>query len=132
MNISAQDEAQSPKRRPVFVLIIGLLFIAIGVYDVWLGVNPLMSRQAHWARDDLLVLSIGVIALVGGSGVLRGHNWARWLLVAWMAFHVALSIRQPYALIGHIVIFGLILAGLFYPAASIYFRQRDGTKVARQ
>ena len=43
-----------------------------------------------------------------------------------MAFHVVLSIRQPYVLLGHAVIFALILAGLFYPAASTYFRQRDG------
>ena len=125
MNVSVQDEGQRPKRRPVSVLIIGLLFIAIGLYDVWLGVNPLTSKQARLASDDLLVSSIGTIAVVGGIGVLSGHNWARWLLAAWMAFHVALSIRQPYALLGHIVIFGLILAGLFYPAASTYFQGAD-------
>lgn len=131
MNVTTQDEAQNAKKRPVVILVIGLLFIAIGLYDIWLGVNPLTSRQAHLASDDLLVASIGLVAVVGGIWVLRGHNWARWLLVAWMAFHVALSIRQPYALLGHVVIFGLIVAGLFYPAASAYFRQHRSSSHAQ-
>lgn len=114
------------KKPPVFVIVVGVVFIACGLLDIWLGVSPVMSKPAHLAGDDLTVLSVGIIALVGGIYTLKGHNWARWLLVAWMAFHVALSIRQPYVLLGHAVIFALILAGLFYPAASTYFRQRDG------
>lgn len=126
MSTDLQGEARTSRKRPVFVLVIGALFIAIGLLDIWLGVSPLTSKPAHLASDDLLVASIGIIALVGGIYVLQGHNWARWLLAAWMALHVALSIRQPYALLGHVVIFGLLLAGLFHPAASAYFRQRDG------
>jgi len=126
MSTELQGEAQTSGKRPVFVLVIGVLFIAIGLLDIWLGGSPLASKPAHLASDDLLVASIGIIALLGGIYVLKGHNWARWLLAAWMALHVALSIRQPYALLGHVVIFGLLLAGLFHPAASAYFRQRDG------
>lgn len=126
MSTDLQGEAQTSRKRPVFVLVIGVLFIAIGLLDIWLGVSPLASKAARLASDDLLVASIGIFALVGGIYVLQGRNWARWLLAAWMVLHVALSIRQPYALLGHVVIFGLILAGLFYPAASAYFRQRDG------
>lgn len=126
MSISVQGEAQTSRKRPVVVLVIGVLFIAIGLFDIWLGVSPLTSNPAHLASDDLLVASVGMIALVGGIYLLKGHNWARWLLAAWMALHVALSITQPYALLGHLVIFGLVLAGLFHPAASTYFRQREG------
>lgn len=125
MSVNLPAEAQTPKRRPVFVLIIAVLFIAFGLLDIWLGVSPLTSKAAHLASDDLLVSSIGITAVVGAIFVLKGYNWARWLLAAWMALHVALSIRQPYALLGHVVIFGLVLAGLFYPAASAWFHQRD-------
>ncbi|HEY1888988.1 MAG TPA: hypothetical protein VGG63_01175 [Steroidobacteraceae bacterium] len=114
------------KKPPVSVIAVGVVFIACGVLDIWLGVSPAMSKSGHLAGDDLTVLSVGIIALLGSIYMLKGHNWARWLLAAWMAFHVALSIRQPYVLLGHAVIFGLILAGLFYPAASTYFRHRDG------
>ena len=31
------------------------------------------------------------LAIVCGVFLLRGHNWARWLALAWIAFHVVLS-----------------------------------------
>ena len=126
MSTSLQGEGQPPKKCPIFVAIIGVVFIAVGLLDIWLGATPLTSKSAHLAADDLEVLAIGIIAVLGGIYVLKGHNWARWLLAAWMALHVALSVRQPYMLLGHVVIFGLVLAGLFHPAATGYFR-RHGT-----
>lgn len=126
MTSSPEGETQTRRKRPVSVIVVGVVFIAVGLVDICLGVTPLMSKPAHLARDDILVLSIGTTALLGSVYLLKGHNWARWLLAAWMALHVALSIREPSALLVHIVIFGLILAGLFHRAASTYFRQRDG------
>lgn len=111
-------------KRPVFVVVIAAVFIAMGLLDMWRGVAPLTGSSAHLGSDDLMVLTLGVAAMLGGIYAIRGHNWARWLLTAWMALHVALSMRQPYMLLVHIAIFGLILAGLFYPAASAYFRHR--------
>jgi hypothetical protein len=32
-----------------------------------------------------------VLAIVGGIFVLLGHRWARWLLLAWLLFHVVVS-----------------------------------------
>ena len=40
-------------------------------------------------RDDLLIEIIRVAAIVGGAFMLRGHNWARWLVLAWIGFHFA-------------------------------------------
>jgi hypothetical protein len=125
MSITLQGEAPASKKPPVFVLIIAVAFMAIGLLDFWRGVAPLTGKPAHMAGEDLAVLSIGITALIGSVCVLRGHHWARWLLAAWMALHVALSIQQPYALLAHIVIFGLVLAGLFHPRASRYFRRRE-------
>ena len=53
--------------------------------------------------------------------MLRGTNWARWLLAAWMALHVAISIGQPTALIAHLVIFGFVAWLLFRSGASPHF-----------
>ena len=47
----------------------------------------------------------------------KGRNWARWLLVVWMAIHVAISIGQPKQLIAHLLIFGFITFLLFRPRA---------------
>jgi hypothetical protein len=105
------------------ILGVGVLFLALGVLDVWRGVAPLFGAgQARLAGDDLLVLAIGVAALIGGTFVLRGQNWARWLLAAWMAFHVAISIGKPFAFVAHLVIFGFIAFMLFRQPASAHFR----------
>jgi hypothetical protein len=105
------------------ILVVGVLFLALGVLDVWRGVAPLFDSGGppRLAGDDVLVLAIGVAALIGGTFVLRGRNWARWLLAAWMAFHVAISVGKPTELAAHIVIFGLIAFLLFRPPASAYF-----------
>jgi hypothetical protein len=74
------------------------------------------------AVDDAEVLAVGIAALVGGVYLMKGRNWARWLLAVWMAFHVAISIGQPRQFAAHIVIFGCIAFLLFRPRASGYFR----------
>ena len=106
------------------ILVVGVIFLALGVLDVWRGVAPLFGTGARprLAGDDVLVLAIGVAALIGGAFAIRGHNWARWLLAAWMALHVAISIGKPFELVAHLVIFGCIAFLLFRPPASAHFR----------
>lgn len=106
------------------ILVVGILFLALGVFDVWRGLAPLAGQPGHarLATDDVQVLLIGIAALVGGTYVLRGRNWARWLLAAWMAFHVAISVGQPIPFVAHLVIFGFIAFLLFRSRASEYFR----------
>jgi hypothetical protein len=41
--------------------------------------------------DGIWIEVIEVLAIVCGAFMLRGHNWARWLALAWIAFHVGLS-----------------------------------------
>lgn len=112
-------------RRPIpSILAVGVLFLALGVLDVWRGVAPLLGANAasRLAADDVLVLAIGLAALVGGAYVIRCRNWARWLLAAWMALHVAISAGQPAKLVAHLVIFGFVAFLLFRPPASVCFR----------
>ena len=110
-------------RKPIpSILVVGIIFLALGVLDVWRGVAPLVGAPGRLAGDDVLVLAIGVAALIGGMFVLRGHNWARWLLAAWMALHVAISVGKPTALVAHLVIFGFIAFLLFRPPAATHFR----------
>jgi hypothetical protein len=109
------------------VIAVGVLFIALGVLDVSRGVAPLFgpARTPRLAGDDLLVLAIGVAALVGGAAVLRRQRWARWLLAAWMALHVAISAGQPTELVAHLVIFGGVAVLLFRRRAAAHFGAAD-------
>lgn len=110
--------------RPIrSVMAVGVIFLLIGALDVWRGIDPLFGSgtSPHLASDDLLVLAIGVTALIGAVHVLRGRNWARWLLATWMAIHVVISAGQLPALGMHLVIFGFMTFLLFRRQASTSF-----------
>ena len=105
------------------VLAVGVLFLVLGALDLYRGLTPLLTSVPRWhmASDDVLVLAIGIAAIIGGIYVMRGANWARWLLAVWMALHVAISIGQPSALVAHVVIFGFVAYLLFNSRASTHF-----------
>jgi hypothetical protein len=104
-------------KRPVSVTILGALYIAVGV----------IGTAAHFfgrpnVNELVWVGVLGLAAIVAGVFMLRGQNWARWLALAWMAFHVALSVRHPlHELIVHTVLLALFFYLLFRPEARAYF-----------
>ena len=55
--------------------------------------------------------------------MLRGRNWARWLLLIWIAYHVILSgVHSLSQLVVHGLLFAVVAYFLFRPRASAYFR----------
>lgn len=119
-NSIQEQSARTPRRS---VLAVGVLFIILGAFDLYRGLAPLIASAPRWhmATDDVQVLAVGIAAVAGGIYVLRGANWARWLLAIWMALHVAISIGEPRALLAHVVIFGFVAYLLFNSRASIHF-----------
>ncbi|MEO8623505.1 MAG: hypothetical protein ABI625_20680 [bacterium] len=118
------SSADRPGGKPIrSVMAVGVIFLAIGALDIYRGVAPLLASgtASHLASDDLLVLAIGITALIGAVFVLRGRNWARWLLAGWMVLHVVISAGEPPALGMHLVIFGFMVFLLFRPGASSSF-----------
>ena len=105
------------------VIVVGVIFLALGALDITRGLAPLFASAPHWhmAADDVEVLAIGIAAIIGGVYVLKGRNWARWLLAVWMAFHVAISIGEPGKLVAHLLIFGFIAFLLFRRGVSHHF-----------
>ncbi|MGE0353618.1 MAG: hypothetical protein AB7I33_03385 [Gemmatimonadales bacterium] len=124
------------KPRPRSITVIGWLFIAVGAAGLLKDLWPLLTPDAgnHLARlkaDGLAGLgpawTLRVLAIAGGAGLLRGHNWARWLLGAWMILHVGLSLLHSWTeLLAHIVIVSPILYLLFRHAAKPWFHRDAG------
>ena len=74
-------------RRPVAVLIVAGAYLAVGVLGFVAHLHDLLARPSEGAWIELTEL----LAVLAGVFLLRGRNWARWLAVAWIAFHVGLS-----------------------------------------
>ena len=106
-------------RRPISVTCVAWLFIAVGTVTFVYHSPGLL--HPHW--DDFAIEFTELLALAAGIFMLRRQNWARWLALAWMAFHIALSALPPYkGLVVHVLIFAGIAYLLLRSDAAEYFR----------
>jgi hypothetical protein len=109
-------------KRPVAITIISWLFIAIGIIGFLYHISELKAPhpREYWL---VLVCFIRLLAVLGGVFMLRGFNWARWLLVIWVAYHVVISaFHSPFELAVHSLLFAVVACLLFRPNASAYFQ----------
>ena len=81
-------------------------------------------RAHHQFQSDIIWAELlFLIAIVSGVFILRGRNWARWLAIAWMAFHVVLSFFHAFSELAiHSLLCAVLAYFLFRAAASRYFR----------
>ena len=83
-------------QRPISVTIIACVYLAVGTVAFVYHFRELLSLQ----RDSVSIELTEFLAIVSGAFMLRGHNWARWLALAWIAFHVILSVFDSVPWIG--------------------------------
>jgi hypothetical protein len=109
-------------KRPRSVTAIAFLFAAAGIVGVAYHATELDIRRPF--EDDAgWVLLVRLLAIVAGVFMFRGANWARWLALAWLAFHVVLSAWHSVSeTIAHAVLLAVIAYVLFRPNAAAYFR----------
>lgn len=108
--------------RPRSVTVIGCLFVAVGVVGIAYHATEL-DAQSLFESDAVWVLIVRLLAIVAGVLILRGADWARWLALAWLGYHVILSAFHsfPEALM-HMAVLAVIAYVLLRPEASAYFR----------
>ncbi len=104
--------------RPAAVTVVAWLYFGAGGLMFASHFPGLLAGRADsgWVE---LTEALGVVA---GVFLLRRQNWARWLAVAWIAFHVAISFPVVRMLAVHAAFFVVIAWILFQPAAGRYFR----------
>lgn len=106
-------------KRPYEVTVAGWLFIIIGIlntaYHLWKG------GLDRWM---ILILLLTGSAIVAGVFLLRGARWARWLALAWIAFHVVVSALNSLSdALPHVVLLLVVGYVLLGPPTSQYYRQ---------
>ena len=116
--------------RPLSITIISWLFIVFGVMALVAGLWPLMhmrgaDRLADFEKHWMVHLSRAA-QIIAGVFMLRGKNWARWLLVVWLAFHVIVgALHSMFHLVTHVIVFAAGMYFLFRRNASAYFRHDE-------
>jgi hypothetical protein len=114
---SATDSLNAMKR-PLPVTIIACLFIVAGLVGLVYHLSE--SPLDHWI---VLVSIVRIIAVVGGVSLLMGHNWARWLMLAWLAFHAVVSAFHSLSeFMPHVVLLMIVGYVLLGSPSSKYFR----------
>ena len=112
-------------KRPLSVTILACIYIAVGSIGFAYHLHPILARHAFY-RDDLLIELTEVAAIVSGVFILRGGNWARWLALVWIAFHVVISFFDSLQKVAvHALFFVVIGYFLFRPEARAYFRPQE-------
>ncbi len=109
-------------KRPRSITIISWVFLAAGVVGLSYHASEFKAqRPFEW--DLVWVCFVRLLAILSGVFMLRGRNWARWLLVVWLGYHVLLSVlHTPFELVVHGLLFAVVLFFLFRAPASAYFR----------
>jgi hypothetical protein len=79
-------------------------------------------RLHPFQYEVVWVCLVRLIAILSGVFILRGRNWARWLLVIWIAYHAILSaFHSVSGVITHGLLLLVIAYFLFRSQASPYF-----------
>jgi uncharacterized membrane protein HdeD (DUF308 family) len=105
--------------RPFQVTVLGWLFVVVGILST--TYHLLKNPLDRWTVPIMLV---GIIAIIAGVFLLRGARWARWLVLAWLGFHVVVSALNSLSdAIPHVVL--LLVVGYFLlgPPTSKYFQR---------
>lgn len=113
----------NPNKRPLSVTILSCVYIVVGAGGFAAHFSELWSRGA-FQYDALWVELVEVFAILCGAFLLLGHNWARWLALAWIAFHVILSAFHALREFAIHALFCVVIAWiLFRPVAARSFRR---------
>jgi uncharacterized membrane protein HdeD (DUF308 family) len=109
-------------KRPVSITVIGCLFIAAGIVGITYHFREFIQRP--FTYEVLWIFALRLLAILAGVFVLRGRNWARWILIAWIAYHVILSVFHSLSeVLMHGLLFVVITYFLCRPRAAAYFRR---------
>src|SRR5262245_38784478 len=105
-------------KRPLSVNMLACVYLGVGIVGVAYHFPEFLTLR----YDSVEVELMEVLALVSGAFMLRGRNWAGWLAVAWVTFHVISSAFHSFPEFAIHCVFAAVIGWvLFRPAAGRYF-----------
>jgi hypothetical protein len=108
-------------KRPISVTIVSWVYILAGVVGIAAHISE-FDLHHPFSNDAVLAVIVRLLAIVAGVFMLRGANWARWLAIVWMAYHVIFSSFQSVVAAGiHALLLAAFAYFLFRRQANAYF-----------
>jgi hypothetical protein len=108
-------------KRPPAVIVISLVLIATGAAGLVFHLTDFSTQPFQF--EVVWISLVRLLAIVGGFYMLRASNWARWLSMVWIGFHVIISVFNSWFQVGvHILVFVAFAYFLFRSRTSEYFR----------
>ena len=112
------------KDRPLPVIIVSVLFILAGCVGFVYHVRE-FSEPNNNLYELIWILILRILAIVCGILLLFRINWARWVTIAWLIYHIIISaFNSTSEMIAHIVFLILVSVLLFLPVSSAYFQNK--------
>ena len=109
-----------PMKPPLPVMIVIALYLLVGVMGFVYHFPELTAGH----RDAIAIELTELLAVVAAVGLLLRQNWARWLALAWVVFHVVISLFHPLReLLIHAALCVLIAWLLYRPATARWFHE---------
>lgn len=112
------------ERRPITVVIVGLLFILAGCLGIAFHVKD-FSQPNSKLSELIWVFVVRLTALMCGILLFFRVDWARWLAIIWLLYHVIIgALHSKTEMTMHIGLLIVVSILLFLPVSSAYFRYR--------
>src|SRR6266566_7002027 len=113
--------------RPTSIAVISWIFMAVGSIALLYHLLPQHINELNaphsFGYDLAWVCLVRIVAVLCGVFMLRGCNWARWLLVVWVGYHVIIGfLHSPWSTLAQCLLFAAAIYFLFRRAAAAYFR----------
>ena len=116
------------KNRPIPVIIVSIVFILAGCIGFIYHVRELFEPNDK-LYELIWVLLLRILSVVCGLLLFLGINWARWLAIVWLLYHVILSaLHSTSEMLTHIVLLIIISVLLYHPASNAYFKIKTDNK----
>jgi hypothetical protein len=114
------------RSRPWPVIIVCLLFAVAGGVGFIYHFGELFE-PGNGLYEVILVEVLRLLAIVCAILLWMGINWARWLAIAWIAYHVFIGAKHSTSeLVTHIVLLIGVAVLLYLPRSRVFFNNRPG------
>ncbi len=111
-------------KRPLSVTLIALLLMLSGVAGIVYHITDVKAWHP-FPYEYIAILLVRVLAILAGIYLLRGSDWARWVALLWITFHLVISFFNDWSQVAvHAVVLAIFAYVLLRPAASAYFRRQ--------